>query len=159
MKNNANLWTSNDEFIVELKDETHILIRNSSNLKVLTVHNEPDLMEQNFEEGETDQLWIKEDSHIDGFFTLKNLKWDKYLTAVSKSSLQVQGKYLMEFGTIIFWTSLASAILFNLLLFSLLDRISGTKVLVNFRTDHAVNKSGFHLVYNQISKYLVVLEN
>ena len=96
LKNNADLWTSNDEFIVELKDETHILIRNSSNLKVLTVHNEPDLMEQNFEEGEKDQLWIKEDSNIDGFFTLKNLKWDKYLTAFptrgDKSLLQVQGK-------------------------------------------------------------------
>ena len=102
MKNNADLWTSNDEFIVELKDETHILIRNSSNLKVLTVHNEPDLIEQNFEEGENDQLWTKEDSQIEGFFTLKNLKWDKYLTAVSESSLQVQGKNLLEFGTIIF---------------------------------------------------------
>ena len=157
MKNNANLWKSNDEFEVEFKNG-YILIRNNTNLKVLTVHNEPDLIEQNFDD-DGDQLWIKEDSHIDGFFTLKNLKWDKYLTAVSKSSLQVQGKNLMEFGTIIFWTSLASAILFNLLLFSLLDRISGTKVLVNFRTDHAVNKSGFHLVYNQISKYLVVLEN
>ena len=101
LKNNANLWKSNDEFEVEFKNE-YILIRNNTNLKVLTVHNEPDLIEQNFEEGETDQLWIKEDSHIDGFFTLKNLKWDKYLTAVSKSSLQVQGKNLMEFGTIIF---------------------------------------------------------
>ena len=93
--NNANLWTSNDELIVEIKDETHILIRNSSNLKVLTVHNEPDLtgdlMEQNFD-GKDDQLWMKEDSHIDGFFTLKNLKWDKYLTAVDKSLLKVQGK-------------------------------------------------------------------
>ena len=96
MTNKADFWTSNDEFIVELKDETHILIRNSSNLKVLTVHSEPDLMEQNFEEGEEDQLWLKEDSHIDGFFTLKNLEWDKYLTAVptssDKSLLQVQGK-------------------------------------------------------------------
>ena len=135
------------------------MIRNATSLKVLGVHNEPDLVAQTEQVGKQEQLWIREDSHIDGFFTLKNLKWDKYLTAVSKSSLQVQGKNLMEFGTIIFWTSLASAILFNLLLFSLLDRISGTKVLVNFRTDHAVNKSGFHLVYNQISKYLVVLEN
>ena len=93
MKNNANLWTSNDEFIVgPSKDETQILIRNKTNAKVLTVHNEPDLMEQNFDEGEEDQLWEKEDSHIDGFFTLKNLKWDKYLTAVSESNLQVQGK-------------------------------------------------------------------
>ena len=100
MKNNANLWT-NDEFIVEFWNE-YILIKNSTNNKILTVHNEPDLMEQNFEEGEKDQLWIKEDSNIDGFFTLKNLKWDKYLTAVSKSDLQVQGKNLLEFGTIIF---------------------------------------------------------
>ena len=101
MINNANLWTSNDDFVVELKDETHILIRNSSNLKVLTVHNEPDLIEQN-EDGKEDQLWIKEDSQIEGFFTLRNLKWDKYLTAVSESGLEVQGKNLMEFGTIIF---------------------------------------------------------
>ena len=97
MKNNANLWTSSDEFgddhfIVEVKNENIILIKNKTNDNVLTVHNEPDLMEQNFDEGEEDQLWEKEDSHIDGFFTLKNLKWDKYLTAVSESNLQVQGK-------------------------------------------------------------------
>ena len=94
MKNNANLWTSNDEFEVEFKNG-YILIRNNTNLKVLTVHTEPDLIEQNFDD-DGDQLWIKEDSHIDGFFTLKNLKWDKYLTAVptssDKSLLQVQGK-------------------------------------------------------------------
>ena len=101
MKNNANLWTSNDQFEVEFKNG-YILIKNNTNLKVLTVHNEPDVMEQNFDEGETDQLWIKEDSQIDGFFTLKNLKWDKYLTAVSESSLQVQGKNLLGFGTIFF---------------------------------------------------------
>jgi hypothetical protein len=91
LRNNANLWTSNDTLKVEFIND-YILIRNSSNLKVLTVHNEPDLMEQNFDEGEEDQLWEKEDSHIDGFFTLKNLKWEKYLTAVSESNLQVQGK-------------------------------------------------------------------
>ena len=101
LKNNANLWTSNDQFEVEFKNG-YILIKNNTNLKVLTVHNEPDVMEQNFDEGETDQLWIKEDSQIDGFFTLKNLKWDKYLTAVSESSLQVQGKNLLGFGTILF---------------------------------------------------------
>ena len=104
MKNNANLWTSNDEFKVELKNETHILIRNETNTKVLAVYNEPDLVirEQNEEEGKEEQLWIREDSHIDGFFTLRNVEWDKYLTAVSESSLQVQGKNLLEFGTIIF---------------------------------------------------------
>ena len=75
----------------------------------MTVHNEPDLMEQNFEEGTKDQLWIREDSYIDGFFTLKNLKWDKYLTAVSESNLQVQGKYLLEFGTTILLTILTIA--------------------------------------------------
>ena len=94
MKNNANLWTSNDELKVELKNETHILIINETNTKVLAVHNSsiPDLREQNFEEDKKEQLWIREDSHIDGFFTLRNLKWDKYLTAVSESFLQVQGK-------------------------------------------------------------------
>ena len=95
MKNNANSWTPNDELEVEFKNE-YILIRNSSNLMVLAVTNEPDLDEQNFEEGKDEQLWTREDSNIDGFFTLKNLKWDKYLTAFptrsDKSLLQVQGK-------------------------------------------------------------------
>ena len=109
MKNNANFWTSNNEFKVEFKNE-YILIRNKTSLKVLGVHNEPDLVEQNEQEGKQEQLWIREDSHIDGFFTLKNLKWDKYLTAVSKSFLQVQGKNLLEFGTIILLTNLAIAI-------------------------------------------------
>ena len=104
LKNNANLWTSNDEFIVEFKNE-YILIRNNTNCKVLAVYNEKtDLVirEQNEEVGKEEQHWIREDSHIDGFFTLKNLKWDKYLTAVSQSSLQVKGKNLLEFCTVIF---------------------------------------------------------
>ena len=109
MKNNANLWTSNDQFEVEFENG-YILIRNNTNLKVLTVHNEPDLIEQNYDKDEEDQLWIKEDSHIDGFFTLKNLKWDKYLTAVSESGLQVQGKNLLEFGIIVLLSNLAIAI-------------------------------------------------
>ena len=91
MKNKANFWTSNDEFEVEFKNK-YILIRNATSLKVLGVHNEPDLVAQTEQVGKQEQLWIREDSHIDGFFTLKNLKWDKYLTAVSESSLQVQGK-------------------------------------------------------------------
>ena len=101
MENNANLWKSNDEFEVEFKNG-YIVIKNNTNLKVLEVHNEPEIIEQNFQEGKDQQLWIKEDSQIEGFFTLKNLKWDKYLTAVSENGLQVQGKNLLEFGTIIF---------------------------------------------------------
>ena len=95
MKNNANSWTPNDELEVEFKNE-YILIRNSSNLMVLAVTNEPDLDEQNFEEGKNEQLWTREDSNTDGFFTLKNLKVQKYLTAVSESTLQVRGKYAMH---------------------------------------------------------------
>ena len=96
MKNaDANLWTPNDELEVEFKTN-YILIRNSSNTKVLAVRNEPDLVEEDFEEGKDEQLWIREDSNTDGFFTLKNLKVQKYLTAVSESTLQVRGKYAMH---------------------------------------------------------------
>ena len=95
MKNNANSWTPNDELEVEFKNE-YILIRNSSNFMVLAVTNQPDLVEQNFEEGKNEQLWTREDSNTDGFFTLKNLKVQKYLTAVSESTLQVRGKYAMH---------------------------------------------------------------
>ena len=91
---NANLWAPNDELEVEFKTE-YILIRNSSNLKVLTVINEPDLVEQDYE-GKAEQLWTREDSNTDGFFTLKNLKVQKYLTSVSESTLQVRGKYAMH---------------------------------------------------------------
>ena len=91
MKNNANLWTPNDELEVEFKNK-YILIRNSSNTKVLAVRNEPDLVEEDFEEGKDEQLWTQKDSNTDGFFTLKNLKVQKYLTAVSESTLQVRGK-------------------------------------------------------------------
>ena len=92
MKNNANVWTPNDELEVEFKNK-YILIRNSSNLRVLAVRNEPDLVEENFEEGKDEQLWIQGDSNTDGFFALKNLKVQKYLTAVSEGTLQVRGKY------------------------------------------------------------------
>ena len=94
MKNNANLWTTNDELEVEFKNE-YILIRNSSNTKVLAVKNEPDLVEQDFEEGKDEQLWTRGDSNTDGFFTVKNVKVQKYFTAVSESALQVRGKYAM----------------------------------------------------------------
>ena len=92
LKNNANLWTPNDELEVEFKNK-YILIRNSSNTKVLAVRNEPDLVEEDFEEGKDEQLWTRKDSNTDGFFTLKNSKVQKCLTAVSESTLQVRGKY------------------------------------------------------------------
>ena len=92
LKNNANVWTTNDELEVEFKNK-YILIRNSSNLRVLAVRNEPDLVEENFDEGKDEQLWIQGDNNADGFFTLKNLKVQKYLTAVSERTLQVRGKY------------------------------------------------------------------
>ena len=96
MKNaDANLWTPNDELEVEFKTN-YILIRNSSNTKVLAVRNEPDLVEEDFEEGKDEQLWTPGDSNTDGFFNLKNLKVQKYLTAVSESTLQVRGKYAMH---------------------------------------------------------------
>ena len=92
---NANLWAPNDELEVEFKTE-YILIRNISNIKVLTVINEHDLVEQNFEEGKDEQLWTQGEINTDGFFTLKNLKVQKYLTSVSESTLQVRGKYAMH---------------------------------------------------------------
>ena len=94
---NANLWAPYDELEVEFKTE-YILIRNISNIKVLTVINEADLVEQNFEEGKDEQLWTQGEINTDGFFTLKNLKVQKYLTAVSESILQVRGKYPMHNG-------------------------------------------------------------
>ena len=98
MKNNANLWTPNDELEVEFKTK-YILIRNSSNTKVLAVRNEPDLVEEDFEEGKDEQLWTPGDSNTDGFFNLKNLKVQKYLTAVSENTLQVRGKYYAMHNT------------------------------------------------------------
>jgi hypothetical protein len=92
LENNANVWTPNDDLEIEFKNK-YILIRNSSNTKVLTVRNELDLVEQDFEEGKDEQLWIQGDSNTDGFFALKNLKVQKYLTAVSERTLQVRGKY------------------------------------------------------------------
>ena len=91
LKNNANVWTPNDELEVEFKNE-YILIRNSSSTKVLEARNESDLVEQDFEEGKDEQLWTQGDNNTEGFFTLKNVKVQTYLTAVSESTLQVRGK-------------------------------------------------------------------
>ena len=95
LKSNANVWTHNDELEVEFKNE-YILIRNSSSTKVLEARNESDLVEEDFEEGKDEQLWTRGENNTDGFFTLKNVKVQKYLTAVSKSILQVRGKYAMH---------------------------------------------------------------
>jgi hypothetical protein len=95
LKNKANVWTPNDELEVEFKNK-YILIRNSSNTKVLTVRNELDLVEQDFEEGKDEQLWTQGEINTDGFFTLKNVKVQNYLTAVSENTLQVRGKYAIH---------------------------------------------------------------
>ena len=49
------------------------------------------VIEEDFEEDKAEQLWTEGDHDAEGYFTLKNTKGKKYMTAVSETTLEIQG--------------------------------------------------------------------
>ena len=90
--NRANIWHSSNEWNFQEEGDI-IIIENTSNGKVLGIKdsNEVSMEEAN---NTAKQLWKKEDSKIEGFFTLKNSKSHKVLSAeVVKSKYRNHALY------------------------------------------------------------------
>ena len=49
------------------------------------------VIEEAYELDKTEQLWTKGDHDAEGYFTLKNSKGKRYMTAISETSLEIQG--------------------------------------------------------------------
>ena len=87
------------------------------------------------------------------FLKLRFVWFKKDLCSESKNGQLKKMPYVGEFST---WDLCyeipCNGWIYKQNYFSLLDRISGTKVLVRFKTDHVVVKGGFKMDYKQISK-------
>ena len=93
MTNKANVWQSVDKWkFEETDDKTIFYIRNINQDKVLEVLDDDlvDLVDKVADKD--DQLWKKGDT-MEGYFTLKNSKWSKVLTAISEDKFEVKGMY------------------------------------------------------------------
>ena len=65
-------------------------INNTDKNKVLEVLANDSVILVDIVAEKTDQLWKKGDT-MEGYFTLKNSKWSKVLTAISEDKFEVKG--------------------------------------------------------------------
>ena len=72
------------------KDEL-IYIENDSYNKVFGTSNGAKVIEVEYEEGKTEQLWKIGKPNAEGYFTLENYIVSKFLTAASSTSLELKG--------------------------------------------------------------------
>ena len=94
LTNKANLWTSNQLGTYEWNFRTKgkfVYIENISKKKVLGITHDGSVIEEDFVEDKTRQLWKIGTSHADGYFILENSDTTKLLTAISPSRLETKG--------------------------------------------------------------------
>ena len=91
LKNKANNWKKGGEweFKPKGKDSRFYTIRKISNQQVMGSTNEGLFVEEDFVDGNTEQLWVK-GVVKEGHFTLTNVKYKTLLTAVG-TQLQLRG--------------------------------------------------------------------
>ena len=95
MTNKANVWQSVDKWkFEETDDKTIFYIRNINQDKVLEVLDDDlvDLVDKVADKD--DQLWKKGDT-MEGYFTVKNVKLSKVLTAISEDKFEVKGRFTL----------------------------------------------------------------
>ena len=89
--NKANVWQSDDEWeFKKTDDNTMFHIRSITHNKVLEVLANDSVVLVDIVADKVDQLWKKGDT-MEGYFTLKNSKWSKVLTAISEDKFEVKG--------------------------------------------------------------------
>ena len=88
--NRGGIWQSSEQWNFQPKDRK-IMVENTSKNKVLGVKDEDKVVKEDLDENETKQLWVKEESDIEGFFKLKSFESEKFLRA------QVKSKYKHNF--------------------------------------------------------------
>ena len=88
LQNKDKNWVSNEEWV--FKPDTN-LIQNILTEKVLGATNDGQVIREDYEEGKDQQLWKKGDPNTEGYFTLKNFREPKLMTAISTNDLQIKG--------------------------------------------------------------------
>ena len=73
------------------QEEDLICIENINKNKIWGTTNDGKVILENFEEGKDGQLWKKGEPDAEGYFTLENYKWSKFMTATSSTTLEVKG--------------------------------------------------------------------
>ena len=102
LENRDNLWVSNEIWFFQPKSGL-IYIENNMTGKVLGLTNDSIVSLEDYVVGDAQQLWIKGEPTVEGYYTLENSGVPMVLTAVSKmmnnvseSSLEVKGKHNTE---------------------------------------------------------------
>ena len=98
LQNKAKIWLS-DEFTNSwvFKTKTNLIyIENIVSKKVLGTTNDGKVIPEDYKEGKAQQLWKKGEPNAEGYFTLKNSKEAKIMTAISSSILQIKGNTTLE---------------------------------------------------------------
>ena len=86
LMNRGDIWQSSEQWNFQPKDGK-IIVENTSKNKVLGIKDEDKVIMEDPVTGGEKQLWMKNESKIEGFFKLKSFKSEKFLRA------KVNGKY------------------------------------------------------------------
>ena len=90
LTNKANVWQSVDQWEFENTDDNTTFHIRKNKDKVLEVLDDDSIDLVDKVPDKPDQLWKKGDT-MEGYFTLKNSKWSKVLTAISEDKFEVKG--------------------------------------------------------------------
>ena len=100
MINKGGIWQSSEQWNFQPKYKK-IIIENTSKHKVLGIKDMDKVIKEDPAINETKQLWMKEESDIEGFFKLKSFESGKFLRA------KVNGEYKHNLrvspGSMSFW--------------------------------------------------------
>ena len=69
---------------------------NKSKKKVLETENGDKVIQKVLDLGKPNQLWKRGELDDEGYFTLQNCGEPKFLTAISESSMEIQGNITMR---------------------------------------------------------------
>jgi len=94
LKNKANFWTSNDKWSENFLTKRKLtFIKNISKHTTFTAKSDGKVIQEDFEGISSVDLWKKGEPDNEGYFTLEHHKITKFLTAVSKSNLEIKDPY------------------------------------------------------------------
>ena len=73
--------------------EEFIYIQTDSSKKFLGTTNGINVIEEEFQEGKSEQLWKVGEATAEGYFTLENYKLPKLLTVITPFHLRIEGNF------------------------------------------------------------------
>jgi hypothetical protein len=94
--NKEGLWISDEEWNFKKTKNDLVYIENISKAKVLEATSDGEVILEDFKENKAEQQWKKVNPFAEGYFTLKNFKVPKFMTAISSSILQIKGNITLR---------------------------------------------------------------